>query len=676
MIRAVVFSLMCFLTAHTVLGQKEGQALIDSLISELPRAKNDTAKGRLYKRIADEYFFSDTRQALHYAQLGLAHVSAMKWQRGIGVFNSSIARAFSDMGNVDSCLFYNRRALAVFHKMGDTFNISTTFNNIGAMYSNIASNYAEATRYYLMGLREAEKQGDNYLIANANDNVGSIYLVQKNYQKALFYGQKALKLRAQLSKSDIYNVAREQGNSHNSLGSIYYEMKDTTASRTHFRKALDLHRQAGNKEGMARALSNLSILEARRFDSRLAYGLSAEKLWNEVNPVHLEAGNNLGNIGVAYLEMYTTGLLPKGILSKSQLLVNAEKYLKRAIQVSKENGDISQKAHFTGVLGEVQEQRGDFRGAYYNFRNFQSVQDSLFSQEEKNKIAGLEGEREIALRDKQIQINELELQAQRKQRWIFVSGLLVLAAIGALLWWQNRIRKRTNVQLLHLNNELDEANQVKARFFAILSHDLRSPVANLVNFLHLQKEAPDLITPEAAEVHQKRMTDSAEALLETMESMLLWSKSQMQQFKPQARRVAVAELFAYIGKFFSGTTGIAFSFEDPENLMVVTDEDYLRTIMQNLTNNAVKALKNADAPSIRWEARTEGDIVVLSVTDNGPGASEEQLHALFDDHAAIGIKTGLGLHLIRDLAKAISCRITARPNAGAGMVFSLSLGDS
>nr|WP_295931710.1 tetratricopeptide repeat-containing sensor histidine kinase [uncultured Dyadobacter sp.] len=676
MIRAIVFSLLCILTAHTVLGQKEGQALIDSLISELPRAKNDTAKGRFYKRIADEYFFSDTRQALYYARLGLAHVSAMKWQRGIGVFNSAMARAFSDMGNVDSCLFYNRRALVVFHKMGDTFNIATTFNNIGAMYSNIASNYTEATRYYLMGLREAEKQGDNYLIGNANDNVGSIYLVQKNYKKALFYSQKALKLREQLAKSDIYNVARELGNSHNSLGSIYYEMKDTTASRTHFRKALDLHGQAGNKEGMARALSSLSILEARRFDSRLAYGLRAEKLWNEVNPVHLEAGNNLGNIGVAYLEMYTTGLLPKGISNKSQLLVHAEKYLKRAIEVSNENGDISQKAHFTGVLAEVQEQRGDFRDAYYNFRTFQSVQDSLFSQEEKNKIAGMEGEREIALRDKQIQINELELQAQKKQRWIFVSGLLVLAAIGALLWWQNRIRKRTNVQLLHLNNELDEANQVKARFFAILSHDLRSPVANLVNFLHLQKEAPDLIAPEAVEVHQKRMTDSAEALLETMESMLLWSKSQMQQFKPQARRVAVAELFAYIGKFFSGTTGIAFSFEDPENLMVVTDEDYLRTIMQNLTNNAVKALKNTDAACIRWEARTEGDLVVLSVTDNGPGASDEQLHALYDDQAAIGIKTGLGLHLIRDLAKAISCRISVRPNTGNGMIFSLSLGNS
>lgn len=676
MIRAIAFLLMYMLAAHASFGQKEGQALIDSLVSEVPRAKNDTVKGRLYKRIAEEYFFSDTRQALHYARLGLAHVTAMKWQRGLGVFNLTMARAFSDMGNVDSCMHYNRRALEVFQKMGDTFNMSTTFNNIGAMYSNIASNYTEAARYYLLGLREAEKQGDNYLIANANDNVGSVYLVQKNYKKALLYSQKALKLREQLPKSDIYNVARELGNSHNSLGSIYYEMKDTTASRTHFRKALDLHGQAGNKEGMADALSNLSILEGNRFASRLTYGLRAEKLWNEVNPLHLEAGNNLGNMGVAYLEMYTKGVLPKGTSSKEQLLTEAEKYLERAIQVSRENGDISQKAYFTGVLAEVQEQRGEFRDAYYNFRTYQSVQDSLFSQEEKNKIAGLEGEREIALRDKQIQINGLELQAQKKQRWIFIGGLLVLAVIGALLWWQNRIRKRTNVQLLHLNNELDEANQVKARFFAILSHDLRSPVSNLVNFLHLQKEAPELFTPESAETHRKRMTDSAEALLETMESMLLWSKSQMQQFKPQTRRIPVAELFAYIGKFFSGTTGIAFSFEDPENLMVVTDEDYLRTIMQNLTNNAVKALKNTDGAFIRWEARSDGDIVVLSVTDNGPGASAEQLHALYDDHAAIGIKTGLGLHLIRDLAKAISCRISAQPNTGNGMIFQLLLGGS
>lgn len=657
-------------------GQKEGRALIDSLAAELPKAKDDTLKGRLYKRIADEYFFIDTKQALVYARLGLAHVSAMRWQRGIGVFNVAMARAFSDMGNVDSCMYYNQRGLEVFRKMGDTYNMSTTFNNIGVMQQNIASNYPEAIRYYLLGLREAEKQGDKYLMANAYDNVGSVYMVQKNYRKALFYSSKALKLREQLEKSDIYSIAREVGNSLNSLGSIYYQMKDSVAARRHFGRAIVMHERAGNTEGLAKAYGRLALLENGNYAKRFGYARKAEQLWNEVNPVHIEAANNLGNMGSGYLEMYKTGSLPKGISSKALLLKEAEQYLRKAIRISEENGDIGYKSHFTGLLAEVQEQTGDFRSAYYNFRAYKAVEDSLFSQEEKNKIAGLEGEREIALRDKQIQINTLELEARKRQQWLLMGGLLLLAGIGALLYRQNRVRKRTNVQLLHLNNELDEANQVKARFFAILSHDLRSPVANLVNFLHLQKEAPDLMSGEAAEIHQKRLTESAESLLEGMESMLLWSKSQMQQFKPQARRVAVDDLFEYIRKFFSGTEHITFTFDNAGSLTVVTDEDYLRTIMQNLTNNAVKALKRTQNAVIHWEARAEGGQIVLSVTDNGPGASEEQLNALYDGNAAIGIKQGLGLHLIRDLAKAISCQIFARRNTGTGMMFSLVIAEA
>jgi signal transduction histidine kinase len=666
----VVLASLMFFPAY---GQKGGQALIDSLVSEITKAKNDTLTGRLYKRIAEEYFFIDTKKAVVYARRGLAHVSGMRWHRGIGIFNLITARAFSDMGNVDSCMFYNLRALEVFRNMDDTYNMSTTYNNIGVAQANIASNYPEAIRYYLLGLKEAEKQGDKYLMASANDNVGSIYLIQKNYKKALFYGSKALELRKQLERSDIYSIPREIGSSLHSLGSIYQEMKDTVSSRKYFGEAVILHGRAGNKEGLAKAYGSLASLESRNFNTKLDYSRKSERLWNEVNPAHIEAANNLGNTGITYLRMYKTGFLPKGISGKPRLLEEAERYLTRAIKVSDENGDISYKSHFTAVLAEVQEHKRDFRNAYYNLRAHKKVQDSLFSQEEKNKIADLEGEREIALRDKQIQINALELEARKRQQWLLTGGLLLLAAVGALLYRQNRMRRRTNVQLLHLNNELDEANQIKARFFAILSHDLRSPVSNLVNFLHLQKEAPDLMGAEASEIHRRRLTDSAESLLETMESMLLWSKSQMQQFKPQARRVEVDELFEYIGKFFAGTEGITFVFDNPDSLSVVTDEDYLRTIMQNLTNNAVKALKNTENARIRWDARADETGIVLSVADNGPGASPEQLGALYSGEAAIGIKTGLGLHLIRDLAKAIGCTISARSDTGKGMMFSLAL---
>jgi signal transduction histidine kinase len=63
----------------------------------------------------------------------------------------------------------------------------------------------------------------------------------------------------------------------------------------------------------------------------------------------------------------------------------------------------------------------------------------------------------------------------------------------------------------------------------------------------------------------------------------------------------------------------------------------------------------------------------LSITDNGSGGSQEQFKALYNENEVVGIKTGLGLHLIRDLAKAINCMIHIESNPTTGTTFILEI---
>ncbi len=413
------------------------------------------------------------------------------------------------------------------------------------------------------------------------------------------------------------------------------------------------------------------------YTRKIDYALKAKQLWDDINPRHPEAINNGANLGVAYLDLVRSDSLQKSPIQptrRADRLRLAERYLTEAIRLSADKGEISDQAHFRGNLAELQAMTGNYKGAYENFRAYQTVQDSLYSQDAKNKIAGLEGKREIELRDKQLQINQLTIDGQKRQQLALLVSVGLLLVIGGLLYRQSRTRKRTNTTLLHLNQELDEANQVKARFFAILSHDLRSPIANLINFLHLQRTSPDLLTPELAARHEHKITEAAEGLLDTMESMLLWSKSQMQQFKPSVRAVPVQTLFDYLQRFFVGVTQVQLSFETPADLQVATDEDYLRTIMQNLTSNAIKALQNQPDAQIQWEARREKGRVVLIIRDNGPGLSDSQLQTLYTSDAAISGKTGLGLHLIRDLARSINCRIDVQSGSATGTEFRLDIG--
>lgn len=67
------------------------------------------------------------------------------------------------------------------------------------------------------------------------------------------------------------------------------------------------------------------------------------------------------------------------------------------------------------------------------------------------------------------------------------------------------------------------------------------------------------------------------------------------------------------------------------------------------------------------------DFVTLTITDNGPGASAEKFRALFDENVSIGIKSGLGMHLIRDFSKAIDAEIIVDSKENIGTSISIEI---
>jgi signal transduction histidine kinase len=309
-----------------------------------------------------------------------------------------------------------------------------------------------------------------------------------------------------------------------------------------------------------------------------------------------------------------------------------------------------------------------------------AINDSLFSQENKNQIAGLEAKHTVALKDAELTLSQVRLADQHKTTLGLIAGLGCLGIFGALLYWQSQRRKKANAALQQANlelgaanRELEDANRVKARFFAILSHDLRAPVAHLLHFLEVQKAAPHLLAGAQQEQQRQQISDSAENLLNTMEGMLLWSKQQMQRFRPSPKNTRVDELFDYLQKFFTEPGPVNLMFRASGDLTVFADENYLRVIMQNLTSNALKALKDRPDAAIEWNATKEGDNTILSIADNGPGLSSKHTEVLTEESVAENARDGFGLHIIRDLAKAIRCKVDVRSEPGKGTIFCLIL---
>jgi len=160
-------------------------------------------------------------------------------------------------------------------------------------------------------------------------------------------------------------------------------------------------------------------------------------------------------------------------------------------------------------------------------------------------------------------------------------------------------------------------------------------------------------------------------LLENMENMLLWSKEQMKNFKPEITPIKVDELFEIVRKYFVQDKHIQWIFDQNEPIVIHSDLNYLKVILLNLSINAQKALLNTTNPTIKWTAFRRNDALVLSIQDNGPGMSEKAAGVLLAEDIGTNGLNGFGMYIIRDLSKAIQCEIHLIRPAEGGTIFEL-----
>ena len=581
-----------------------------------------------------------------------------------------LGRIYSANGKVNESKKYFNKAISLSKKYNDKAMLCSTYCDLGSLLV-FESKHLEAIHYFTESLKIAEEIKLDELAFYNLYYISDLYIEEKNLEKAFEYSFKALDILK--NKNDRFDYHR--GAIYDQIGKTYNLQKDYTKAKQNLEKSLLYYKKIKDDFGIANSTYDLykneyDLNPNASVNVLISKILEANSLFNATAP---ESRNNINCLNFL-AELY----LKKGDFTKALNYANQSKTL------CEQTNFITALIESNRLLSAIHSKLDDYKKAYEHQLQFNQLNDSLFSQEHKNELAKLESKKDIIIRDKQLKINAIELKSNERQKWFLMGGLVLLGIIGGLLLYQNRSRKRTNELLQNLNTELDEANKAKTRFFSVLNHDLRSPVSNLIDFLHLQKDSPDLLDEETKSRIEQTTLSSAENLLTSMEDILQWSKSQMQNFQPQPKPFAIAQLFDDTKKHFSSVENIQFQFENPTNLSLMTDENYLKTIVRNLTGNAVKALEHfvptnktdsraalGMTPTIIWKAFQKDGNTYLSITDNGKGASDEEFKALYDEKEVSGIKSGLGLHLIRDLAKAIDCKIEVASILNQGTVITL-----
>lgn len=320
-------------------------------------------------------------------------------------------------------------------------------------------------------------------------------------------------------------------------------------------------------------------------------------------------------------------------------------------------------------MAQAQEGKGDLPAALGYYRQYLDVQDSLDKEKLSRTFADLgthyqthEKELRIAALDKENQVHVLQLKNAAQTKLMLVLGLSALGVISLLLYFFYRNKAR-------LSRELARANDTKARLFGIIGHDLRSPVGKIVRMLQLQKERPGLFTEEARTAHEESLKKASENVLETMEDLLVWSKSQMEHFHPEYRRVALREVLDKEIALMQDQLEekqVTVVDEVAPGLTWESDENFLSVIIRNLLQNAVR-YSEGDRQIVVAAADPELTITNPTTTGNALVLNQRIMQGRVESGTS-----GLGLQLASDLAERIGAKLYFRGEPGKSLTAVLS----
>ena len=300
------------------------------------------------------------------------------------------------------------------------------------------------------------------------------------------------------------------------------------------------------------------------------------------------------------------------------------------------------------------------------------------------------------------------------------SGLVVVLAIISLLLVRRSTRARdeaeTQLRESNLNLEttvdertadLREANEEIQRFAYIVSHDLRSPLVNIMGFTsELDELRNDIFrriatlasaasaSPPPAEGSEPELEGADKQLSEDFSEALGFIKSSIakmdrlitailnltregrREFVPV--RIHTRELIESIVSTLAHQAVEANTTIRVEPLpVIVSDRLALEQIFSNLIDNAIKYMKPGVPGDVAIRARTKLGFAIFEITDNGRGIDPRDHQRIFDLFRRAGTQDrpgqGIGLAHVRALVRRLGGTMSVASELDQGSTFTITL---
>lgn len=240
-------------------------------------------------------------------------------------------------------------------------------------------------------------------------------------------------------------------------------------------------------------------------------------------------------------------------------------------------------------------------------------------------------------------------------------GAVVAAAIAAIA----RAARRS-----------DELSAQKTAFVSAVSHELRTPLTTLR--MHAEMLQEGLVAPDRLPVFYDDLAHESVRLSRLVENVLAVSQLEegrrVLQLRPGDLAAQIRDIVGEQARHVERRGFPPVELELPDEPVTVrSDPQAVEQIVVNLLDNALKYAADARAAGLRITLAVEGEQAVVRVQDRGPGIPEADRDRVFDRFYRVARErdahtpgTGLGLALVRELARGHGGEATAVARLGGG----------
>ena len=550
-----------------------------------------------------------------------------------------------------------------FHFINQSLQLSKRTNNLnGTVRAMYGLGYMNM--YYIKDETKA-LEWFNKCIAIANKTNNYLYLARSYliigiisddqrignsleiYNKALFFAKKANNWSA---KNDIFS----------NLSVHYYSLHKYSEAERYVKLAL----QESQKHDLDVWFSNgLDYCELLLFQKKDAQAIAfAKKMETEKQRLKKSIGE--------FVYLNDIGRLETILKNYSE----AEKAYLQSLSIEKANPKVD-TFHLYFIYRNLEglyRQQGDYKKAYQASNDFLEVtiwlKNKSQTQDSKLQMTKLKANFDIEKKEGEIALLEIK---QKQQRVLLIAIGIIVIMLSAFLFFLQENKQKIQYQ----KDALSELNTTKDKLFAILSHDLRSPVAILKNSLMLINWGA-LSQSEFAEL-TNRLNIQLINVSKQLDNALNWAISQMEGFKPKVIKLNVSEIIEEKITIFQPMQRekqIKIHNQVSPIAELMFDKNHFQVIISNLLHNALKFTDFGG--NIVFNLINDSNLIIFSISDDGVGIAEDNLKNLFElgkNNSIFGTSkgqgTGLGLLLTKELVELNGGILSVESKLGHGTTF-------